>query len=43
MVAQRRSRRFFKQMKHTEALTEPTHDLHACGNVLMHTDIFSGM
>ena len=43
MVDQRRSRRFFKQVKHTEALTEPSHDLHACVNVLMHIDMFSGM
>ena len=43
MVDQRRPRRFFKQVKHTEAVSEPTHDLHACGNVLMHTDMFSGV
>ena len=43
MVDQRRPRRFFKQVKHTEALSEPTHDLHACGNVLMHIDIFRGL
>ena len=43
MVDQRTSRRFFKQVKHTEALTEPSYDLHACGNVLMHIDMLSGM
>ena len=43
MVDQRRSKHFFKQVKHTEALTEPSHDLHACGNVLMDIDMFSGM
>ena len=29
MVDQRRSRRFFKQVKHSGVLTEPSHDLHA--------------
>ena len=43
MVDRRRSRRFFKQVKHTEALTEPSNDLYACGNVLMHIDMFSEM
>ena len=43
MVDQRRSRLFFKQVKHTEVLTQPSHDLHACGNVLMHIDMFNGM
>ena len=43
MVDQRRSWRFFKQGKHTGVLTEPPHDLHACGNVVMHIDMFSGM
>ena len=43
MVDQRKSRRFFKQVKHSGVLTEPSHDLHACGNVLMHIDMFSGM
>ena len=43
MVDQRMSRRFFKQVKHSGVLTEPSHDLHACGNVLMHIDMFSGM
>ena len=43
MVDQRNSRRFFKQVKHSCVLTEPSHDLHACVNVLMHIDIFRGM
>ena len=43
MVDQRRSRRFFKQVKHSGLLTELSHDLHACGNVLMHIDIIRGM
>ena len=43
MVDQRMSRRFFKQVKHSGVLTEPSHDLHACGNVLMHIDMFSDM
>ena len=43
MVDQRRSRCFFKQVKHSGVLTEPSHDLHVCGNVLMHIDMFSGM
>ena len=43
MVDQRRSRRFFKQVKHSGVLTETSHDLHACVNVLMHIDMFSGM
>ena len=29
MVDQRRSRRIFKQVKHSGVLTEPSHDLHA--------------
>ena len=43
MVDQRSCRRIFKQPKHSAVLTEPSHDLHACGNVLMHIDMFSGM
>ena len=43
MVDQRRSRRFFKQVKQSAELTETSHDLHACVNVLMHIDMFSGM
>ena len=43
MVDQRGSRRFFKQVKHSGVLTEPSHDLHAYGNVLIHIVMFSGM
>ena len=43
MVVQRRSRRVFKQVKHSGVLTEPLHDLHASGNVPMHIDMFIGM
>ena len=43
MVDQRRSRRFFKQVKQSCVLTETSHDLHACVNILMHIDMFSGM
>ena len=43
MVDQGRSRRFFKQVKQSGVLTETSHDLHACVNVLMHIDMFSGM
>ena len=43
MVDQPRLRRVFKQVKHSGVLTEPSHDLHACGNVLVHIDMFSGM
>ena len=43
MVDQRRSRRFFKQVKQSVLLTYLSHDLYACGNVLMHIDMFSGM
>ena len=43
MVAQRRSRRIFKQVKHSVLSIELSHDLHACVNVLMHIDIFRGM
>ena len=43
MLDQRKSRRFFKQVKHSGVLTEPSHDLHACENVLMYIDIFSEM
>ena len=43
MVDQRSSRRIFKQVKHSVLYIELTHDLHACVNVLMHIDIFSGM
>ena len=43
MVDQRRSRRFFKQVNHSVLLTDLSHDLRACGNVLMHIDIFGEM
>ena len=43
MVDQRCSRRIFKHVKHPFVVTELSHDLHACVNVLMHIDIFSGM
>ena len=43
MVDERRSRRIFKQVNHSVLLTDLSHDLHACGNVLMHIDMFSGM
>ena len=43
MVDHRRSRRVFKQVKHSGVIIEPSHDLHACGNILMHIDMFSGM
>ena len=40
MVDQRRSRRSFKQVKHSVLSIELSHDLYACLNVLMHIDIF---
>ena len=43
MVDQRRSRRIFKQANHSVFLTDVSHDQHACGDVLMHIDMFSGM
>ena len=43
MVDQRRSGRILKQVKQSGVLTENSHDLHACVNVLMHIDMFSGM
>ena len=43
MVDQRKSMRVFNQVKHSGVLTEPSHDLQACGNVVMHIDMFSGM
>ena len=43
MVDQRRSRRFFMQVKHSGVLTERSHDLHAWGNVLKRIDMFRGM
>ena len=43
MVDHRRSRRIFKQVKYLLSSIEHSHDLHACVNVLMHIDLFSGM
>ena len=43
IVDQRRSRRISKQVIHSALPIELSHDLHACVNVLMHIDIFSGM
>ena len=43
MVDQRRSKRIFKQVNHSVFSIEFSHDLHACVNVLMHIDMFSGM
>ena len=42
MVSQRRSRRSFKQVKHSVLSIELSHDLHGCVNVLMHIDVFRG-
>ena len=43
VVDQRRSRRMFKEVKYSLHLLSFSHDLHACVNVLMHIDMFSGM
>ena len=43
MVDLRRCGRIFKQVKRSRLLTDLSHDLHACGNVLMHIHMFSGM
>ena len=43
MVDQRRSRCIFKQVNHSVLLTDLSHDLHACGNVLVHINMLSGM
>ena len=43
MVDQRSSRRMFKIVKYSILSLELSHALHACANVLMHIDIFSGM
>ena len=43
MVDQRSSGRSFKQVKRSGLLTDHSHDLHACGNVLMHIDIIRGI
>ena len=41
IVDLRISGRIFKQVKRSGLLTDLAHDLHACGNVLMHIDMFS--
>ena len=43
MVDLRSSGRIFKQVKRSRLLTDLSHDLHACGNVLMYIDMFTGM
>ena len=43
MVDQRSTGRSFKQVKLSGFLTDLSHDLHACGNVLVHIDIIRGM
>ena len=43
MVDQRRSRRFFTQVKHSVLYFELSQDLHACVNILLQIDIFRGM
>ena len=43
MVDQRRSRRIFKQVNYSVLLMDLSHNLHACRNVLMQIDMFSGM
>ena len=43
VVDQRSSRRIFKQVKYSRSSIEPSHDLDACVNVLMHIDLFKGM
>ena len=43
MVDVRSSGRIFKQVRRSGLLTDISHDLHACENVLMHIDMFSGM
>ena len=43
MLVQRRSRRNFKEVKCSLSPNELSLDLHACVNVLMHIDMFSGM
>ena len=40
---QRSSRRFLKQVKFLQSPIELSHDMHACVNVLMHIDMFSGI
>ena len=43
MVDQRKSMRFFTQVKHSVLYIELSHDLHACVNLLLHIDIFREM
>ena len=43
MVDRRRTRRICKRVIYTGLPIELSHDLHACVNVLIHIDIFSGM
>ena len=43
MVDERKSRRIFKQVKHSVLSIELSHDLHACVNVFLHIDIFRGI
>ena len=43
MVDQRSFGRIFKQVKRCVVPTNLSHDLHACGNVVMHIDIIRGM
>ena len=43
MVDLRSSGRIVKQVKRSGLLTALSHDLHACGNVLMHIVMFSAM
>ena len=43
VVDQRSSKRNFRQVKCSLSSIELSHDLHACVNVLMHIDMFSGM
>ena len=40
MIDLRSSGRIFKRVKRSGLLTDLSHDLHACGNVLMHIDMF---
>ena len=43
MVDLNSSGRIFKMLKRSGLLTDLSHDLHACGNVLMHIDMLGGM
>ena len=43
MVDQHKSKPIFKQVNHSVLLTDLSHDLHPCGNVLMHIDMFREM